>query len=81
VAIEKAQEALEKDGHSLDEWRVTRADNPPSSDASGVEDIYFDRFSFKPNAGRVHFTNGKKIISYNVEVKDGTIVCSRFRGL
>ena len=81
MALEKAQNALERDGHSPAEWRLTRANNPPSRDPNGVEDVFFDRFEFRPTAGRVHFTDGDKIISYNVRLEGDRVVCSRFRGL
>lgn len=80
-AIQKAQAAFEKDGHDLQKWKLTRAYNPPSTGPDGVEDVFFDRFSFNPRAGRVHFTDGQKFISYNVELKGDRIVCWRFRGL
>ena len=80
-AIEKAQAAFKKDGHDLQKWKVTRAYNPPSTDPNGVDDVFFDRFSFNPSAGRVHFTDGQKFIPYNVELKGDRIVCSRFKGL
>ena len=79
IALEKAQNALERDGHSPNEWRLTRANYPPSSDPNGVEDVFFERFD--AGAGRVHFTDGERIISYSVRLEGDRVVCSRFRGL
>jgi hypothetical protein len=79
TALEKARNALERDGHNPSEWRLTRANYPPSSDPNGVEDVFFERFN--AGAGRVHFTNGEKFISYRVTLEGDRVVCARFRGL
>jgi hypothetical protein len=80
MALENAQNALEREGHRPNGWRLTRANNPPSSDPNGVEDVFFDRYDWNPRAGRVHFTDGKRIISYRVSL-ESRVVCSRFHGL
>ena len=81
LALEKARETLARDGFSLDEWPIMKTDAPKGKTPDGPRDKYFDRFSFRPHAGRVHFSNGKKTRSYDVSLDGDRLTCTRFRGL
>ncbi|NQT38303.1 MAG: hypothetical protein HQ581_12475 [Planctomycetes bacterium] len=79
-AIEHARMTFAKEGNRLEEWKLTRADNPPSEAPDGTADKYFDRFSFRPTEGRVHFTNGKQTRTVQVRLEDQWVVCWMFVG-
>jgi len=81
LAVAKARETLELEGYRLSDWQITRAYNPPSEAPDGTPDEYFDRFSFRPNAGRVHFIQGSVYRTYDVRLEGDRLICSVFRGL
>ncbi len=81
LALAKARATLAKEGYELEQWHVTRADMPPSQAPDGTPDKYFDRFSFRPTQGRVHFTDGKEYRAVEVHLEGNRVVCFMFFGL
>lgn len=81
LALDHARQTLAREGYHLQEWQLTRADNPKSEAPDGTPDKYFDRFSFRPTEGRVHFTDGKTFRTVQVRWEDDRIICFIFRGL
>jgi hypothetical protein len=83
LAIAKARETLAMDGYKVGEWEPTRASQPPTKAPDGTPDKYFDRFSFRANAGRVTFSKikGKQFRTYDVRLEGNRVICSEFRGL
>lgn len=81
MAIEKAKQTLVKEGYNLNDWQLTRAYNPESSAPNGKQDRYFDRFSFQPTAGRVHFTDGHHFRTVQVQLEEKRVICFMFYGL
>ncbi len=81
MAIELAKRTLSYEGYTLAEWELTTADFPMGKAPDGTPDKYFDRFSFRPTEGRVHFKRGNTIRSVNVHLKGESIECFMFYGL
>jgi len=81
LAVEKARETLARDGYELEEWQVTNADTPRGKAPDGKRDVYFERFSFRPHAGRVHFRNKTQVRTYSVWLDGDRLTCTHFRGL
>jgi hypothetical protein len=81
IAIEKARETFAEEGYGLENWQLTRAHNPPSAAPDGTPDEYFDRFSFRPTEGRVHFTDGERYRTVQVRLEGDRLVCFMFYGL
>ena len=80
-AVKYARMTFAKEGHKLEQWKLTRADNPPSKAPDGTPDTYFDRFSFRPTEGRVHFTDGRRVRTVQVRLEGNWVVCSMFYGM
>lgn len=81
MAIAAATETFTKEGYNMEQWHVTRAYNPPSKAPDGTPDKYFDRFSFRPTEGRVHFSDGTQYRTVNVRLEGDRLVCFMFYGL
>ena len=81
LAIAKATETFTKEGRSMQQWRVYRPDISPSKAPDGTPDKYFDRFSFRPTEGRVHFTDGKRYATVQVRLEGDRLVCFMFYGM
>ena len=81
LAIENARETFAEEGYSLEQWRLTRVNKPPSKSPDGAPDTYFDRFGFRPTEGRVHFTDGKRYRTVQVRLEGDRLVCFMFYGL
>jgi uncharacterized protein (TIGR03067 family) len=81
LAIEKARQTLAREGYKPEQWRLTRADMPPTRAPDGKADKYFDRFTFRPTEGRVHFTDGRQTRTVQVRLVDDWVVCFLFVGL
>ena len=80
LAVAKATETFKKEGYKMEQWKLTRAYNPPSKAPDGTPDTYFDRFSFRPTEGRVSFTDGKHFRTVQVRLEDDRLVCFMFYG-
>jgi hypothetical protein len=80
IAIQYARITLTKMGRRMPKWELTRADQPPSEAPDGTPDKYFDRFSFRPTEGRVHFTDRKEFRTVQVRLDGNWIECWRFVG-
>ena len=74
LAIEYAHMTLAEEYQEQGRWELTRADNPASK-SDGTADKYFERFSFEPTEGRVHFTDGKLYRTVQVRLKGKWVVC------
>ena len=81
LAVEKARECLVREGYNLEQWRITTVDRSPSKAPDGTPDRYFYRSSYRPTAGRVCFSNGKRTRTVNVRLDGSRIVCGLFYGL
>jgi len=81
LAVEYARMTFSKEGQKVRQWELTRADNPPSKAPDGTADKYFDRFSFRPTEGRVHFTNGTQTRTAQVRMEGQWVVCWVFFGM
>jgi hypothetical protein len=80
LAVAKATETFTKEGYKMEQWQLTRAGNPPSKAPDGTPDKCFDRFSFRPTEGRVHFTDGKRYRTVQVRLEGDRLVCFMFYG-
>lgn len=74
LALEKARETLARDGYRLEEWELTK-DNSGRKAPDGTRDKYFERFSFRPHAGHVHFRKGKTTRTYHVWLDGDRVTC------
>ncbi len=81
LAVAKATETFKREGYKLEKWQLTRANNPASKAPDGTPDAYFERFSFSPNKGRVHFTDGDRYRTVQVSLEGDRLVCFMFYGL
>jgi hypothetical protein len=82
LAIEKARITFASSYPSLAQWQLTRAGIPPSKAPDGTPDKHFDRFSFRPTAGKVHFTDGKRYHTVEVRLETNwvVVVCDPDKG-
>lgn len=80
LAVAKATEAFRQEGYKMEQWRLTRAYNPPSNAPDGTPDTYFVRFSFRPAEGRVSFTDGEQFRTLQIRLEGDRLVCSMFYG-
>ncbi len=81
LAVAKATETFKMEGFNMERWQLTRAGNPPSKAPDGTPDTCFERFSFSPAEGRVHFTDGKRDRTVQVGLEGDRLVCFMFYGL
>lgn len=81
LAIAKATETFTKEGFKMGRWQLSGAGSPLSKAPDGTPDAYFERFSFSPTEGRVHFTDGKRYRTVQVRLEGDRLVCFMFYGL
>ena len=81
MAVAKATETFTKEGYKMEQWRMYRPDISSSKAPDGTPDKYFDRFSFRPTEGRVHFTDGKQHRTVQVRLEADRLVCFMFYGM
>lgn len=79
LAVEKARATLAVEGYHVDQWQITRVDQPGSKAPDGTPDRYLVRY--QSTYGRVSFTNGKHHRTYDVSLQGSHVVCRMFRGL
>lgn len=81
LAIAKAREYLVKEGYRLEEWPLYRTDAPKQLAPDGTTDRFFDRFSWRPEQGRVYFGRDKQLRAVDVRLEGNQVFCSMFYGL
>lgn len=86
LAIEKAREALSKQGFDLERWQLRNLRKDPrdilirpSKAPDGTPDIFLERNMRAPNWanwGRLHFTDGKRNRCVQVSLQGNRLVCT-----